>query len=188
MSRTKRKARLPEGWMGKRSRAWLATQAAAAQTVIEVGVWLGRSTLAMAAATRGTIWAVDHWRGTPDDAPQHDRLYAGVLAVRDPYAEFQKNLRGHLRCGRVVAVRMDSVAAAAHLRAERGVGWADFVFLDGDHSYAGIAADLEAYAPLVAPGGILAGHDWHWPGVERAVTEVCGPVERGPGSIWWTRV
>lgn len=35
----------------------------------------------------------------------------------------------------------------------------DFLFIDGDHSYAGVKADFELYAPLVRKGGIIALHD-----------------------------
>lgn len=35
----------------------------------------------------------------------------------------------------------------------------DFLFIDGDHSEAGVAADFHDYAPLVRPGGIVAFHD-----------------------------
>jgi predicted O-methyltransferase YrrM len=35
----------------------------------------------------------------------------------------------------------------------------DFLFIDGDHSYAGAKQDFELYAPLVRPGGLVALHD-----------------------------
>jgi predicted O-methyltransferase YrrM len=35
----------------------------------------------------------------------------------------------------------------------------DFLFVDGDHSYKGVKADFEMYAPLVKKGGIVAFHD-----------------------------
>lgn len=35
----------------------------------------------------------------------------------------------------------------------------DFLFIDGDHSYKGVKADYEKYAPLVNPGGIIVIHD-----------------------------
>jgi predicted O-methyltransferase YrrM len=35
----------------------------------------------------------------------------------------------------------------------------DLLFIDGDHSYAGVRADFELYAPLVRPGGLIAFHD-----------------------------
>ncbi|MBD1835583.1 class I SAM-dependent methyltransferase [Cyanobacteria bacterium FACHB-472] len=35
----------------------------------------------------------------------------------------------------------------------------DFLFIDGDHSYAGVKQDFELYKPLVRPGGMIAFHD-----------------------------
>lgn len=35
----------------------------------------------------------------------------------------------------------------------------DFLFIDGDHSPAGVAADWNDYSPLVRPGGMVAFHD-----------------------------
>lgn len=35
----------------------------------------------------------------------------------------------------------------------------DVLFIDGDHTYAGVAKDFEMYAPLVRPGGIVGFHD-----------------------------
>ena len=35
----------------------------------------------------------------------------------------------------------------------------DVLYLDGDHSYAGIRSDFELYSPLVKPGGFIVFHD-----------------------------
>jgi predicted O-methyltransferase YrrM len=35
----------------------------------------------------------------------------------------------------------------------------DALFIDGDHSYEGVAADFELYHPLVRSGGLVAFHD-----------------------------
>lgn len=43
----------------------------------------------------------------------------------------------------------------------------DFLFIDGDHSYAGVKQDFEMYAPLVRKGGLVAFHDIAGPGGER---------------------
>ena len=37
----------------------------------------------------------------------------------------------------------------------------DYLFIDGDHSYDGVKADFEQFAPLVRPGGLIAFHDIH---------------------------
>lgn len=51
-----------------------------------------------------------------------------------------------------------------------------FVYLDGAHDKPSVAMDIEAWWPLVADNGILAGHDWEMksgdhPGVKEAVLE-----------------
>jgi predicted O-methyltransferase YrrM len=182
---------LVDGWMGKKGRRWLAKRARESRRLIEVGVWKGRSTLTMAEATRGRIWAVDTWAGVPgDESQQH--LYAEVDERGEDavYDEFRANLKAHIRSRRVIPVRMDSVAAARKLLAQHGRVF-DFVFIDADHSYQGARGDIEAYLPLVRAGGMLAGHDYHWPGVAQAVTELLAPhyrVKLGPRSIWSVRV
>ena len=35
----------------------------------------------------------------------------------------------------------------------------DFLFIDADHSYAGVRRDYELYTPLIRPGGIVCMHD-----------------------------
>jgi predicted O-methyltransferase YrrM len=36
----------------------------------------------------------------------------------------------------------------------------NFIFVDGDHTYEGVKRDIQAYYPLLAPGGIMAFHDF----------------------------
>lgn len=48
------------------------------------------------------------------------------------------------------------------------------VFIDGDHSYAGCRADIEAWGPHVEPEGFVVLHDYHsetWPEVVRAAAD-----------------
>ena len=47
----------------------------------------------------------------------------------------------------------------------------DYIFIDGDHSYAAVLQDCHTYWPKIKPGGIFAGHDRQLPDVIRAVTE-----------------
>ena len=61
----------------------------------------------------------------------------------------------------------------------------DFVFIDADHSYEAVRADILAYRPLVKRGGILAGHDYapKWEGVRQAVDELL-PKVSVTTTIW----
>jgi hypothetical protein len=36
----------------------------------------------------------------------------------------------------------------------------DFVYIDSDHSYEGVMADLKAWTPKVKKGGLVSGHDY----------------------------
>jgi predicted O-methyltransferase YrrM len=68
----------------------------------------------------------------------------------------------------------------------------DVLFIDGDHTYEGAAADLARWSPLVRPGGHLVLHDAVdtggygnvYPGVARAVEELVarGEFERARGA------
>jgi len=49
----------------------------------------------------------------------------------------------------------------------------DFVFIDANHTYDFVKADVLAWLPKIKPGGIIAGHDYNAPHeVERAVNEI----------------
>lgn len=55
------------------------------------------------------------------------------------------------------------------------------VFVDGDHNGAGVQADIETWAPLVVPGGIMAFDDYgndRWPEVKPVVDELMGGWEK----------
>jgi len=43
--------------------------------------------------------------------------------------------------------------------AARSYGPYDFVFIDGDHTYAAVKADWENYRTMMTPGGVMAFHD-----------------------------
>lgn len=71
----------------------------------------------------------------------------------------------------------------------------DFLFIDGDHSYAGVKQDFELYAPLVRPGGMVAINDIvrHHPEAECHVDDfwcelrrdhVCWEIVDGPSPSW----
>ena len=69
--------------------------------------------------------------------------------------------------GRARLVRQKSWHAAEQF----DNGFFDLVYVDGDHTYEGVAKDLAAWFPKVKKGGILCGDDIGWPGVKKAVDE-----------------
>lgn len=56
-------------------------------------------------------------------------------------------------------------------------GSLDFVYIDGNHNFENVTADLAAWSKKVRPGGIIAGHDYalhHWPNQIHVVAAVQG--------------
>ena len=62
-----------------------------------------------------------------------------------------------------------------------------FVFIDADHTYSNVKRDIEAWRKAMqgvrnkpVSGATLAGHDYYFGGVCKAVQEVLGDVEIVP--------
>lgn len=130
---------------------------------VEVGSWLGRSAAFMAVelSRRGKgvkFYCVDTWEGSDEEAHRE------YMKTHDIYTEFKANTRF---CGDwIIPMRMKSVDAAQEF-SDRSLS---FVFLDGSHEFLDVKADIDAWLPKVKVGGILAGHDYNWPGVQSAVS------------------
>lgn len=152
---------------------------------VEVGCWKGRSTafLAVEIINSGKViglWCVDTWLGSAEKKHQDDpAVINGML-----YKEFRRNLapidtRSDFY---IVEIRTPSVQAAATFENAS----LDFVMIDAAHDYDNVLADLTAWWPKIKPGGVMAGDDYHFSGVNKAVNEFfsreTGAVERVPGS------
>lgn len=114
---------------------------------------------------------VDLWR-TTDDYPT-DRLedFRAAVGVAD------ENI------GVLSLLEMSTVGSAELF--DDGV--VDLVFIDADHSYEAVVADIEAWWPKVRDGGLLAGHDYGKAGVRRAVEGTFGERVKivGIDNCWY---
>ena len=156
-----------QGWMSRAELEWLSRAAYESGSVIEVGSWKGRSTLAIALSTDGPVHVVDTWDGSPElPAMQAE------AADNKVFQEFRKN------AGALVTMhRGDSVAQAA------GLPTVGMVFLDGGHTYEQKKADLLAYMPKATK--LICGHDFPDPHVRQAVVELLGDPQIVPGTRLW---
>src|SRR5580765_8736346 len=164
------------GWMDLGELQWLAEQAAQASSILEVGVWKGRSSVVLLSHTLGRVDAVDPFEST-DDVLREEYIRRGSAALE---ADWRENIAPwRHRFGQLFRSRL---GVQAHARTY------DFIFIDGAHDVANVRADLDAYWPLVRRGGLCAGHDWGFPGVRQAVTEASlGPIAHPVGAIWCIR-
>jgi len=126
--------------------ACLAKHASGKKRLAEIGVWQGGTTKRLRAvmAADGTLVAIDPFpKGQLGFSTHRTIATAEVAGVTN---------------GRVEWVRQTSTDAAANSDVRRYAPF-DFVFLDALHTYEGLRDDWKAWAPLVAPGGIIAIHD-----------------------------
>ena len=174
-----------EGWseFTELYRQWV-DEAKEPAVFVEVGIWKGRSTIAMAefiadAEKDIRFFAVDHFRGS---AEYQDELRDTGI---DLEAEFRRHASqsgvGYL----IHVIDEPSVSAARYFQD----GGCDLVYLDASHDTESVRADLATWWPKVRPGGFIAGHDWggNWPGVTQAVTEFAeanGLEIQDLGSTW----
>src|SRR5579864_9220071 len=95
------------GYMSEDEISWLAEQASSHSRIVEIGSWTGRSTLALAQNTQGTVWAIDNWLGSAGDLD--DIIHA--RGIDWAFDEFRRNLRD---CSNVYVKRLDSILASTH--------------------------------------------------------------------------
>lgn len=119
---------------------------------------------------------IDPWQAVAGEDYEGAR-YGGKLAEGQAemdarYASVLERFSRERAEGVVEVHRLPSVEVAERF----ADGELDFVYIDGNHRYEFVKADLEAYAPKVRSGGLLAGDDygvrgWWEDGVTMAVDE-----------------
>jgi predicted O-methyltransferase YrrM len=136
---------------------WLAGKVPPGCVALEVGSFKGKSSSYLAAgltAPSARLACVDVWenRAMPYDPPE------------DVLPEFERN----------VAPYRDRIDVHRGLSADVAARWPvllDLLFIDGDHSYEGCLADIDAWLPHVRRGAWIAFHDSGQEGVARAIRE-----------------
>lgn len=172
------------GWMKRGELQWLRKQAAQAKFVLEIGCWHGRSTFALAQSCPGFVLAVDHFQGAPGDKESElaDATQSGPQARQ----AFHENLKPFLNSNKVILWEMPSAHAIHKIKTWYPTG-PDFIFVDGAHDYESVKEDIRGCKKILAPGGLLSGHDIDRPGVRKAVDEECPGWQKAAGSIWTWR-
>jgi hypothetical protein len=144
----------------------------------ELGVWDGRTLGRLLANTMAHIIAVDAWvdQGEYTGKDRHGNIWDHQThrqKVEDLAAEYE---------GRVTIYDEMTVTAARYVEDAS----LDFIFIDADHSYEGVMADIEAWESKVRPGGWVMGHDINWNSVRSAVLDSYGGTYWiGPDNVWW---
>jgi len=108
---------------------------------------------------------VDKWEDIVPD-PHGEKIGCEEDNMEEIKSIFDK--RTHSFKDRLTVLRGDSVEMASKVEDNS----LDFVFIDADHRYESVKADIRAWVPKLRPGGMLSGHDIDYPSVLRAVSEL----------------
>lgn len=150
--------------------------------VVELGAWLGKSSVVLARGLKGNrgaqVHSIDPFSGEGDE---RSRTRYEDLASRLEHsleAEFRANVRRGGVEGLVTPIRGLSHEVARTWRTP-----IDLLFIDADHSYEAVLRDFDDWSPFVKAGGVIAFHDaWLTPPVGTDV------FHRGPAAVIRERV
>jgi hypothetical protein len=150
---------------------------------LEVGTWLGTTAKAMAGAG-AVVHCVDTWQGSPSDITSACVVDAGGQSA--VFEEFKSNVGARLN-KTIFAWQRDSQNAA-------NMAWEpfDLIFIDAEHTYEAVKADILAWWKHLREDGVMIGHDYftkQYPGVNQAVAELFGDKvetigESVHGAMW----
>jgi hypothetical protein len=158
-----------QGYMGEHELQWLEQQAARMQTIVEIGSFKGRSTYSLCEVCPGTVYAVDHFKGSPE--------HQGDPEVSRLYEIFMKNV-GHFK--NLVVLNMSSEDAAKDARIPQKV---DMIFVDGRHDEENVRNDFRLWRHRAAK--LFCGHDMSESGIPAVLNDYKDTIrEVGVGSLW----
>ncbi len=167
------------GWLEDGAREMLArTLSGRTRLVVELGAWVGLSTRHIAdLAPNATVITIDHWRGGPEHQrrPEWRRM---LPSLRDTFLDLCWDYRH-----RVLPL---SMSTREGLKAVQSFSLSpDLIYIDADHSYAGVTSDLLLCRSLF-PQAELVGDDYEAE-VKEAVDDfalLVGMAVEDAGSRW----
>ena len=151
-----------KGWMSEIELDFLNTKASEMNKVVELGSYLGRSTVALADGCKKLI-AIDNWEGSE-----------GLDMDGTEFKQFLENIKPY---NNIEVIRGYSLEVGKYFEHK-----VDMVFIDADHTYDAVKADIAMWKPKA--NKLICGHDYDIDSVKRAVDESL-EIDGCVGSIWW---
>lgn len=160
----------------------------------EIGVFAGDLSQRLLARNDLTLYMVDPWTELDPQSEYAKSDFHGRLTQyeQDEYRDMVSGVVGF--AGDRAKIIQDYSVPAAELIPDKAL---DFCFIDADHTYDAVKADLAAWYPKVKEGGLISGHDYNHPqypdwGVKQAVDEFAASkgltIETDANYTWFARV
>lgn len=170
------------GWFRNHDQLRAALAETPANTVVELGSWLGLSARFMARllSPGGKLYCIDTWAGSAEhwNIPDFEVQRRLVLL----YQQFLSNVMHDDLCNQIIPFRTTTLEGARMLMVR-----ADLVYVDAAHDEESVYQDIMAWHAKLAPGGIMCGDDWDWPSVQAGVTRAANELNRslvGSEGFW----
>lgn len=136
---------------------------------LEIGAWKGQSTAFLAVeiikskkAIRFDV--VDTWQGSEEHIDSMSPAFEPILKETGTiYPIFEKNLKPVWDYIKPIISTSEDAAKQYENNS------LDFIFIDGAHDYDNVIKDLTSWYPKLKLNGIIAGDDFEWPGVQKAL-------------------
>lgn len=140
---------------------------------VELGAYQGRSTLALASALtpQDRLLSIDTFAGSAEHQPGEDFFDPSTLTPEGAVCTldlFRRNLADAGLIDRVDIWVMRTAEAAA-----RFAGTVSLLFVDADHAYSAVSADVAAWRAHLGPEGVIVLHDvGDWEGPTRCAADL----------------
>lgn len=140
------------------------------ETIVEIGCFGARSTIAMALALRengkGKIYTIDPWKkeAALEGENQANQAWWNSVDLHDIH---KKAMEAIWRNG------LDGWATVIREHSQNVIGLfskIDMLCIDGNHSEVASSRDVEAFLPNVVSGGIVWFDDANWPSTQYALS------------------
>lgn len=175
----------PQGWNHAHPYFAEAIDQFRPRVIVEVGVWKGASSIAMAKRLKdrgqdSVVISVDTWLGSVEHWTDPTWFESLVIEHGQPMLmrTFMTNVLAAGVEDVIVPLPLDSLGAAETLR-RYGIQ-IDVLHIDAGHEYDSVISDLKVWWPILRSGGLLIGDDYYpegpWPGLRRAFEEFFGPM------------
>jgi len=148
--------------------SYAVTSAPQVAQFVELGSWRGRSTAFLGVEIENsgkdiTVHCVDTWKGSLDEEVHQNDPSVINDTLYDEFLDNIKPISKYIR-----PVRMTSMEAVK-LYEDNSI---DFILIDGGHDYNTVKDDITEWLKKLKSGHIIAGDDYAWEGVKKAVDEL----------------
>jgi len=142
--------------------------------LVEIGSYCGESSEIIATNfPYSDINCVDPWTSYTEEGSTYD-LNQQALELKEAELIFESVMS---RYSNIKKNKMSSIQYANQIEDES----VDFVYIDGNHQYSSVMEDLSIWNKKIKIGGVIAGHDFSWAPVSRAIYEF---FDRAPVSVF----